>query len=75
MESSDLDFVVDVLEAELRPYRESHHTYRQLPATGRPRAEILAEMRELVHSGRAEMERRIRLGRRLPRRSRAHQNS
>src|SRR5580658_3807226 len=47
MESSDLDFVVDVLEAELRPYRESHHTYRQLPVTGRPRAEILAEMREL----------------------------
>jgi glutamate/tyrosine decarboxylase-like PLP-dependent enzyme len=47
MESSDLDFVVDVLEAELRPYRESHHTYRQLPVTGRPRAEILVEMREL----------------------------
>ena len=48
MESSDLDFVVDVLEAELRPYRDSHHTYRRLPATGRPRAEILAEMRELA---------------------------
>jgi glutamate/tyrosine decarboxylase-like PLP-dependent enzyme len=48
MESSDLDFVVDVLEAELRPYRESHHTYRELPATWRPRAEILGEMRELA---------------------------
>ncbi|HEY5250661.1 MAG TPA: aminotransferase class V-fold PLP-dependent enzyme [Acidimicrobiales bacterium] len=48
MESSDLDFVVDILEAELRPYRETHHTYRELPATGRPRAEILAEMRELA---------------------------
>jgi len=48
MESSDLDFVVEVLEAELRPYRQSHHTYRQLPPTGRPRAEILAEMREFA---------------------------
>jgi len=48
MEASDLDFVVDVLEAELRPDRDSHHTYRRLPATGRPRAEILAEMRELA---------------------------
>jgi glutamate/tyrosine decarboxylase-like PLP-dependent enzyme len=47
MDSSDLDFVVEVLEGELRPYRHSHHTYRQLPPTGRPRAEILAEMREL----------------------------
>ncbi|MGH9018259.1 MAG: aspartate aminotransferase family protein, partial [Acidimicrobiales bacterium] len=47
MEESDLDFVVDVLEEELRPYRASHHTYRQLPPAGRPRDEILAEMREL----------------------------
>ena len=31
MESSDLDFVVDILEAELRPYRETHHTYRRAP--------------------------------------------
>jgi len=48
MEPSDLDFVVDVLEAELRPYRASHPTYRRLPATGRPRSEILQEMRELA---------------------------
>jgi sphinganine-1-phosphate aldolase len=47
MESSDLDVVMEVLEAELRPYRDSHHTYRQLPTTGRPRSEILEEMREL----------------------------
>src|SRR5487761_916553 len=46
MRSSDLDPVVDALEAELRPYRESHKTYTSLPAAGRPRAEILAEMRE-----------------------------
>lgn len=48
MRSSDLDPVVDALEAELRPYRESHKTYTSLPAAGRPRAEILAEMRELA---------------------------
>ena len=61
MEPSDLDFVVDVLETELRPYRDSHHTYRQLPATGRPRAEILGEMRELADARGAEVARRIRL--------------
>jgi sphinganine-1-phosphate aldolase len=47
MEPSDLDFVMEVLESELRPYRTSHHTYRRLPAAGRPRKEILEEMREL----------------------------
>ena len=48
MKPSDLDPVVDALEAELRPYRDSHHTYTRLPATGRDRAEILAEMRDLA---------------------------
>ncbi|HUY64960.1 MAG TPA: aminotransferase class V-fold PLP-dependent enzyme [Acidimicrobiales bacterium] len=48
MKSSDLDFVVEALEAELRPYRETHHTYTRLPATGRDRDEILAEMRALA---------------------------
>jgi sphinganine-1-phosphate aldolase len=46
--SSDLDVVMDVLEAELRPYRTSHHTYQELPSRGRDRAELLAEMRELA---------------------------
>jgi sphinganine-1-phosphate aldolase len=48
MKPSDLDPVVDALEAELRPYRDSHHTYRRLPDRGRDRADILAEMRELA---------------------------
>ena len=48
MKPSDLDPVVDALEAELRPYRDSHHTYRRLPADGRDRREILDEMRELA---------------------------
>ncbi|MHB8681629.1 MAG: pyridoxal phosphate-dependent decarboxylase family protein [Acidimicrobiales bacterium] len=48
MKPSDLDPVVDALESELRPYRESHHTYRRLPETGRDREEILAEMRDLA---------------------------
>ncbi|HUC36743.1 MAG TPA: aminotransferase class V-fold PLP-dependent enzyme [Acidimicrobiales bacterium] len=50
MKRSDLDVVVEALEAELRPYRESHHTFKKLPPTGRPRGEILAEMRELAAS-------------------------
>lgn len=48
MKPSDLDPVVDALESELRPYRDSHETYSQLPHRGRPRAEILAEMRALA---------------------------
>ncbi|HEY6624562.1 MAG TPA: hypothetical protein VIX85_12060, partial [Acidimicrobiales bacterium] len=48
MESSDLDFVMDVLEGEMRPYRQSHHTYTRLPEVGRARADILAEIRELT---------------------------
>jgi glutamate/tyrosine decarboxylase-like PLP-dependent enzyme len=48
MRSSDLDPVVEALEAELRPYRDTHHTYTRLPATGRDRDEILAEMRQLA---------------------------
>ncbi len=48
MESSDLDFVMDVLEGEMRPYRQSHHTYTRLPEVGRARSDILAEIRELT---------------------------
>jgi sphinganine-1-phosphate aldolase len=48
VESSDLDFVMDVLEEEMRPYRKSHHTYTRLPEAGRERADILAEIRELT---------------------------
>jgi len=47
MKSSDLDVVIDALEVELRPYRDTHKVYKRLPATGRDRAEILREMREL----------------------------
>ena len=50
MEESDLEFVVDVLEAELRPYRDSHETFHRLPTKGRSRDEVLAEMRELAAS-------------------------
>ncbi len=48
MEPSDLDFISDMLEAELRPYRDSHRTYSSLPAKGRPKDEVLSEMRELA---------------------------
>jgi sphinganine-1-phosphate aldolase len=48
MDSSDLDVVVDALEAELRPYRDTHKVYTALPPTGRDRKEILREMRELA---------------------------
>ena len=48
MKPSDLDPVVDALEAELRPYRETHHTYRRLPPDGRDHQAILDEMRELA---------------------------
>ena len=54
MDSSDLDFVMDVLEAELRPYRTSHHTYTQLPEQGRSREEILKEMQALTEGEEAK---------------------
>ncbi|MHB8438793.1 MAG: pyridoxal phosphate-dependent decarboxylase family protein [Acidimicrobiales bacterium] len=54
MKPSDLDPVVDALEAELRPYRESHHVYRRLPEAGRDRSEILAEMTDLAARERAK---------------------
>lgn len=50
MKPSDLDPVVDALEAELRPYRDSHTTYRKLPPAGRPRTEILDEMKDLARA-------------------------
>ena len=48
MKPSDLDPVVDALEAELRPYRDTHHTHRRLPRGGLERQAILEEMRELA---------------------------
>ncbi len=48
MKPSDLDPVIDALEAELRPYRESHRTYTKLPVVGRDRSDILEEMRDLA---------------------------
>jgi glutamate/tyrosine decarboxylase-like PLP-dependent enzyme len=48
MKPSDLDPVIDALEAELRPYRDSHHTYTRLPTSGRDRDDILEEMRDLA---------------------------
>jgi glutamate/tyrosine decarboxylase-like PLP-dependent enzyme len=48
MKPSDLDPVVDALEAELRPYRDSHTVFRRLPPAGRDRGEILDEMRGLA---------------------------
>lgn len=48
MGRSDLDAVVGALDAELHPYRDSHPANRSLPANGRSRDEILAEMRELA---------------------------
>src|SRR5579872_5968027 len=46
MKRSELDVVVDALEAELRPYRDSHETFRRLPESGRDREEILAAIEE-----------------------------
>ncbi len=53
MEPSDLDVVLDLLEASLKPYREQFPTYSRLPEHGRPRAEVLDEMRELTEQERA----------------------
>jgi sphinganine-1-phosphate aldolase len=48
MPSSELDTVLEALRAELRPYRGSHPTFARLPTRGRPREEILTEMRDFA---------------------------
>ncbi len=48
MEPSELDVVAEALEAELRPYRDTHHTFTRLPEKGMDRDDILSEMRELA---------------------------
>ncbi|MCL5948107.1 MAG: aminotransferase class V-fold PLP-dependent enzyme [Actinobacteria bacterium] len=50
MLEEEFDFIMEVLESELRPYKDSHKVYRSLPAEGRNHSEILAEMRELSSS-------------------------
>ena len=68
MESSDLDFVVEVLEAELRPYRQSHHTYRQTPGHRKGPGRDPGRDAGAGRGRGAEMARRLRLGCGVPRR-------
>jgi sphinganine-1-phosphate aldolase len=44
----ELDWITQVLEDQLRPYRKTHAVYRELPEQGRARNDVLAEMRELA---------------------------
>jgi glutamate/tyrosine decarboxylase-like PLP-dependent enzyme len=52
VDAAERDAVAGLLEAELKPYHDRYERHRKLPATGLPREEILAQMREV-----AELER------------------
>lgn len=39
--------VMEVIAAEMKPYRDRYETFRELPPAGRPRAEVLAELEEM----------------------------
>ncbi len=54
MLEEEFDFIMEVLESELRPYRDSHHVYRKLPEKGKAHEDILTEMNELAVRERAK---------------------
>lgn len=39
--------VLEVIGAEMKPYREKYETFRELPAKGRSREDVLAELEEM----------------------------
>jgi glutamate/tyrosine decarboxylase-like PLP-dependent enzyme len=52
MDSESREIIAAMLEPALKPYRETHATHDRLPARGRDRSEVLAEL-----AGLAELER------------------
>ncbi len=54
MLEEEFDFIMEVLESELRPYRDSYHVYRKLPEKGKAHEDILTEMNELAVRERAK---------------------
>jgi glutamate/tyrosine decarboxylase-like PLP-dependent enzyme len=47
---------IEDMEAALKPYRGRFRTFTQLPATGRPREEVLAEMEKIAEEERGRWE-------------------
>lgn len=47
MDAAERDALADMLEPDLKPYRDDYERYSTLPHSGRARDEILAEMREI----------------------------
>src|SRR5690349_9886650 len=48
MDRAQRDVIAAMLEPDLKPYRERYPTHRRLPAHGRDRAEVLAELARLA---------------------------
>ena len=47
MDAAEREALAKVLEPELKPYKDDYHRYDRLPATGRDRDDVLAEMRQI----------------------------
>jgi sphinganine-1-phosphate aldolase len=44
---AERDALADLLEPDLKPYKDTYQRYPRLPAKGRPREDILSEMQEI----------------------------
>ena len=47
MDGDEREALADMLEGDLKPYKDRFERHPRLPVTGRPRDEILAEMSEI----------------------------
>lgn len=47
MDAAEREALAKVLEPELKPYKDDYQRYDRLPATGRDRDDVLAEMRQI----------------------------
>ncbi len=56
MDDDQREALAAMLEPGLKPYRDRYPAYRQLPARGRDRAEVLAELTELAETERSRWE-------------------
>jgi sphinganine-1-phosphate aldolase len=48
MDAAEREALAAMLEPDLKPYHDTYERHSSLPATGRPREEVLAQMREIA---------------------------
>jgi sphinganine-1-phosphate aldolase len=56
MDAAEREALADMLEPDLKPYKETYQRYQRLPVKGRAREDILSEMQEINHREHARWE-------------------